>query len=337
MFKSIALLAILIAIVYANDISIAADFNAESASLTWQSVKINNLLSGDSWANATGSVSFSVSSDNALVLISGLVDGSVQVGTILAGSSGTGKFAVIVALSGSYNVEVSVSYKLAGDDSVHYYSQEFILTVDDNWFLRRDGPKLAIAPLDLSKELDTDANKDLRDIATRQNGNTDADLQPYFYVAGNGVKTWNSFNIIAGVYDLLNCTFSVFVTDSTSVGVFYPDDIGNSPGSINHNTTYLTSIGFQGGTGSYSINSSIRYRRSLSGQWRTFYMLYPLSISGDSSSFRAQSIRKIMAEPVHVTPSTILGAAVGGVALVAIVAVVATVVVLRKKQETIVV
>lgn len=328
MFKTIALLVILVAIVYSDDLSLSGDFNAESASLSWQTVKVNNELAGEEWSNALYDVSFSVSGD-PLLLFSGLVSGRAQVGNILAGSSGTGKFGVICLASGRFDVTINVYYKKAGSDEVLNYSEEFVLAVDDdNWLMKKDGIKFL--PNGVSAEATRSEAK--RSLEPRQPGNNDAELTPTSYVSSNGAKTWNNFWIKAGNADLLNTTFNVYTIDDTSVAIFYPDDIGNNPGSIGHNVTYYTSIAFQGNTGIYYCNSSIRYRRTMMGSWKIFYMIYPLVITGDLSSFRAGFQKTLLTGSTNVS-NLAIGLSVGGVALIAAVAVVAAVVVIRKKQE----
>jgi len=330
MFKSIALLVTLVAIVFAQDVSVSGDFNAESAVLSYQTVKVSNLLSGANLTNALYEVSFTVSGD-PLVLISGLLDGSISVGTILAGASGTAQFGVIALASGRFTLTINVSYRKAGSDDYYHYSQDFVLAVDDDgWLLKKDGIKVvAVAVPEKTAKRSA--------IESRQAGNNDANIIPQNYAAADGVKTWNNFFIQAGNADLLNTTFSVIV-DDTSVSVFYPDDIGNNAGSISHNTTFETSIAFAGNTGVYNVNSSIRYRRTLMGSWKIFYNIYPLVISGDSSSFRAANYQKSLPtsnNPIFGQSNVVLGVAVGGVALVAAVAVVAAVVIIKKKQETV--
>jgi len=332
MFKSIALLVILVAVVYSDDLNLSGDFYAESAQLSWQTVKLVNLNSGDNFTNALHDVSFSVYAD-PLVLVSGLLGGSVQVGTILAGASGTGKFAVIALVSGRFTVSIEVSYQKDGSDDVLNYSQDFVLVVDDDdWLLKRDNIKIVPA-------VATPQNEGKRStIESRQAGNNDANITPTLYTAGDGVKTWNGFYISAGNADLLNTTFNAYVIDDNTVSVFYPDDIGNNAGSIAHNTTFYTSIAFVGNTGIYYVNSSIRYRRTMMGSWKIWYNVYPLVITGDSSSYRAANYVKAQPtsnNPIFSQSNAVIGVAVGGVALVAAVAVVAAVVIIRKKQEPI--
>lgn len=332
MLKYLAFLAILVAVVIADDVEVSGDFQAETASLTWQTVRITNLLEGTGLVNALHDVKFTVSSESLSLVLSPLAVSPVSVGEIISGASGYGRFSVIGASSGRFTVTIDVSYRTSSVEGVVNLSKDFVMVIDDDlWLLKRDSGMKMIAP--------QVENKGIRsDVQNRQPGNNDANITPTIYSGVDSLQTWNSFYIHAGGPDLLNTTFSVIVTDSGGVGVTYPSDIGNVAGSIPRNTTFYTSIGFTGGPGIYTLNCSIRYRRQIQQSWKIFWMAYPLVIEGDSSSMRAAVIPKVQAHPENyyvLQSGAVVGVAVGGMALVAAVAVIAAVVIIKKKQDTI--
>lgn len=311
MNKSLFVFVAILATVFAADLNITGYFTGQdsysstNAATFAASVTVN-------------SVSFTIAADPTITISYPGSGSSGTVGSISSGASGYGNFQV-VSPWGTHTLTFIVKYKKTSTGNTwQYYNQTLPLYIEGG------------DSTTYSKK--TNVEKDEEVVVQSANGNADFTIQPEYWVAEESQPTWQSIQITSNGPALASVSYTI-ITDG-NMGIYYHS--GNVIGNIDASGSGRSNFQMTGTfAGNNYVTVRINYRKSGVPKTHSETMLVRIG-SGDETTYSKRVVQPKASLPTEMNNVTVIGLAIGGIALIAIVAVVVVVAVVKRQRSNIV-